>query len=164
MANPATISKALKSIDAELAKLRQRRVEILLRPLHRERRWLQARIEKINQVIVRALGKLRGDAKPAKRPAAKARGKRRRIRRSADELKKVALGVVEFVKSKGRAGVTAGEIKAVFGNLIPSPSQFVKRVWRGTASPKRTRQASTILRFVNAADAGVSSNCNRQAI
>jgi hypothetical protein len=164
MANLATISKALKSIDAELAKLRQRRVEILLRPLDRERRWLQARIEKINQVIVRALGKLRGDTKPAKELAAKARGKRRRIRRSADELKKVALGVVEFVKSKGRAGVTAGGDQSGIWKSHSKPVAVRKKVWRGAASPKRTRQASTILRFVNAADAGMSSNCNRQAI
>jgi hypothetical protein len=48
-------------------------------------------------------------------------------RRSADELKKVAQDVVEFVRSKGKAGVTPGEIKAAFGNLFPSPAQFVKK-------------------------------------
>jgi hypothetical protein len=144
MARPKqSIVKALKTIDTELAELRQKRVDLVLRPFYRERSRLYARIEKINQVVARALGKLRGESKIAKNPAVSAKGKGKRIRRSSRELKKIALGVVEFVKSKGKEGVTPKEIKAAFGNLFPSPSQFVKKYGgvqlRQKGPPKRPR-------------------------
>ncbi|MGD1090300.1 MAG: hypothetical protein ABR955_16475, partial [Verrucomicrobiota bacterium] len=49
------------------------------------------------------------------------------IRRSPEALKKIANGVVEFVKSAGKAGVVPTEIKKRFGQLVPTPAQFVKK-------------------------------------
>lgn len=127
MAKAAAITKALKTIDRELQTIRQRRVEAVLRPFHRERRKLQVRIEKINQLIARALGKLDRGATTVEAMAAKPVGKKKRVRRSSEKLKKIASKVVEFVKSKGKDGVTPGAIKSAFGNLAPSPLQFVKK-------------------------------------
>jgi hypothetical protein len=149
-----SIAKALRTIDLKLAELRKKRVEAVLRPLHRERRRLHARIEKINQVIVRARGKVREDEKVAKEPMVKANRGKKRTRRSSDGLKKVALRVVEFVKSKGKMGVKPKEIKAAFGNLVPPPRAICKKVWRSAASFQRTCQASAILCFVSAAITG----------
>lgn len=129
MTSPTTLSKALNAINTELESLRRKKVETILRPLHRERRKLQARVEKINQLIDRALGKtVTGKAVVSIRTT-KGKGTKgsKRTRRSAEELKKIAASVVEFVKSKGKTGVTPAEIKAAFGQLFPSPLQFVKK-------------------------------------
>ncbi len=129
MTSATTLSKALNAIKTELETLRRKKVEAILRPLHRERRKLQARVEKINQLIDRALGKAVVGKAIASIPATNGRGprSRKRIRRSGEELKKIANSVVEFIKSKGTAGVTPAEIKAAFGQLFPSPPQFVKK-------------------------------------
>jgi hypothetical protein len=122
-----SIVKALRTIDAKLATLRQEKVEAVLRPLHRERLQLEIRIEKVNQIIAQALGKLGGKPKTVEQRAVTLQKKGKRIRRSSEDLKKVAHGVFEFVKSKGKTGVAPKEIKASFGNLFPSPVQFVKK-------------------------------------
>jgi hypothetical protein len=127
MAKPTTLSRALKQIEAKLHELRQKKIKALLRPLQKERRKLEAKIAKINKVIGRALkgfeSAIRGDvASPVK-----VGRKRKRIRRGADDLKKIALGVVELVKTKRKEGVTPAEITAQFGKLAPSPFQFVKK-------------------------------------
>jgi len=58
-----------------------------------------------------------------------ARKSRKRIRRSPEQLEKVAGGVVTLIKSK-KDGVSAGEIIKNFGVLIPSTKEFVKK-WGG---------------------------------
>ena len=129
MTSATTLSKAIKAIKTELETLRRKKVEAIFRPLHRERRKLQARVEKIDHLIERALGKTVIEKAAVSIPTINGQGPRRRkrIRRGGEELKKIAGAVVEFVKSKGKAGVTPAEITAAFGKLLPSPPQFVKK-------------------------------------
>jgi hypothetical protein len=127
MARATSLTQALNSINSELETLRLKKVEAILRPLQRERAKLQARIGQIDRLVEGALGKATSrNAAPAVLTP-KPLGKRKRIRRSGDALKKIATSVVEFIKSKGSAGVTPAEIKAAFGQLFPSPLQFVKK-------------------------------------
>lgn len=69
----------------------------------------------------------RAATKPTASPAPKK--SKKRIRRSPEELKKLAGSVVALIKSK-KDGVSAGEIIKNFGVLIPGTKQFVKK-WSG---------------------------------
>jgi hypothetical protein len=127
MARATNLTKALNAINVEIEHLRKKKVDAILRPLHRERRKLEARIEKIDQLLNRAMGKLVDRRLEASISIKRGPKGKKRTRRSADDLKKIANRVLEFVKSKGKAGVTPAEIKAGFGQLFPSPLQFVKK-------------------------------------
>ena len=124
MKKATSLAKSLNAINAQLELLRKRRIQAVLRPLHRERKKLLSRLEKIDRMIGGALGEKKGAGQLAMTTISRGR---KRIRRSGNELKKIAGGVVEFIKSKGTAGVTPSEIKAAFGKLLPSPPQFVKK-------------------------------------
>jgi len=127
MPKAINITKALKAITSELEEMRVKKVKALIRPLENERRKLHTRVEQIDRLIDAALGQGRAslDGTPDSKP--KTTTRRKRIRRSGEALKKIADSVVAFIKSKGKEGVTAGDIKAAFGQLFPSPPQFVKK-------------------------------------
>lgn len=127
MAKTTTLSRALEEIESKLHELRQKKVNALLRPLQKERRKLEQKIGKINKIIGRALKGFESAIQGEAASPVKAARKRKRIRRGAGDLKKIALGVVELVKTKRKEGVTPAEITAAFGKLAPSPFQFVKK-------------------------------------
>ena len=76
-------------------------------------------------------GSSQSQSKPVTKPSASPAPKKskKRIRRSPEELKKLAGSVVAFIKSK-KDGVSAGEIIKNFGVLIPTTKEFVKK-WSG---------------------------------
>jgi len=124
MKKATSLAKSLDAINAQLELLRKRKIQAILRPLHRERKKLLSRLEEIDHTIGSALGERNGASQLAMKTIARGR---KRIRRSGNELKQIAGGVVEYIRSKGTAGVTPAEIKAAFGKLLPSPAQFVKK-------------------------------------
>ncbi len=108
-------------------------VERIVGRLRKRRDELTAEIELIDSQITRfdgigTGGKARKqetqEAEPASTRKKRRRGKR--IRRSREEIEALANEVVEFIKAKGKDGVSGTDIKARFGDLFPSVNAWLK--------------------------------------
>jgi hypothetical protein len=86
MKKATSLAKSLNAINTQLELLRKRKIQAILRPLHRERKKLLSRLEKIDHTIGSALGEKNGASQLAMKTIARGR---KRIRRSGDELKKI---------------------------------------------------------------------------
>ncbi len=101
MKKATSLAKSLNAINDQLELLRKKKIQAVLRPLHRERKKLLSRLEKLDRTIGSALGEKNGASQLAMKTIARGR---KRIRRSGNELKKIAggRGRIYQVKRNGR--------------------------------------------------------------
>lgn len=106
-------------------------VKAIVRKLNDRRSVLMEEIGEIDKHLTAMGGKIGRRAKPAASGSEAngasngvRQGKRRR--RSREDLVKMADEVVELIKTKGKEGATAKEIKEKFGNLLPSVNAWLK--------------------------------------
>jgi len=103
------LSKLSKPINGELKVLRKKRDQLSKEIDH---------LEGFLKEFFGATGKTKRSPKSRKK---------KRIRRSPEQLKKLASKVVDFIKAS-KGGVMAGEIKRKFGvDFLPSPKAFLKK-------------------------------------
>src|SRR4051794_39703249 len=70
-------------------------------------------------------------------------------RRSAEELRKLVGGIVEFVKSKGRGGAPSGEIKKTFPSITGAVGDFVSKCGGGAKLRKEGGRGASVRYFVD---------------
>ncbi len=98
---------------------------------------IDEQIDRLNELYRTATGK--NYINPSKgKDGGKGEGKGRR---SADQLKQQATELAEFIKSKGKDGATAAEVKGRFGKIIPSVKEFLGKYGDG-AKVKLTGERS----------------------
>jgi hypothetical protein len=83
-------------------------------------------VERLNELYHSATGRYYVSSKKDKAANADA-GDKRQGRRSSEELKAQAEEVVDYLKTKGRDGAKAGEIKERFGKLSPGVKPFIEK-------------------------------------
>lgn len=83
-------------------------------------------VERLNELYHSATGRYYVSSRKDK-PAEGTGGEGKQTRRSAADLKALAEEVADFLKSKGRDGATAGEMKERFGKLSPGVKPFVEK-------------------------------------
>ena len=82
-------------------------------------------VERLNELYHSATGRYYVSSKKDKAGAAPA--DKRQARRSGEDLKAQAEEVADYLKSKGREGARAGEIKERFGKMTPGVKAFVEK-------------------------------------
>jgi len=107
-------------------------VQKIVRRLKDRRDYLMAEVDEIDTHLTalgskrgrRAKARVKGDGSGIEPTGTKRKGKR--TRRSREELVQTAGEVVELIKGAGKEGATAKQIKAKFGNLLPSVNAWLK--------------------------------------
>jgi hypothetical protein len=112
----------------------------IVRRLKKRRHILMAEVELLDRKISRFGG---GRQQRDKVVGAVRKGKRKR--RSRVQLDEMAAGIIAFIKGKGKAGARGKEIKAKFGNLLPSVNAWLKTYSK--LKVKTTGEKSTMRYF-----------------
>jgi len=115
MARPFDLKKILAPVGGIISKLEKRRDQLAaeLQQVEGEISRLSGRTSR-----KRILSHENTDGTPTTR--------RKRVRRKREDLEALAHKIIEFIGSKGKAGASGGEIKAEFGNLLPSVNAWLK--------------------------------------
>ena len=132
MAKRFNLKKILAPVDDVVRKLKHRR-DVLMEEVN----LLQAELDRLG-------GRRR---KPGPKPEGTATqpGRKLRKRRTREQLKSMAAEIVEFVRGKGKEGASGNEIKAQFGDLLPSVNAWLKNY--STAKVKTTGSKSKMRYF-----------------
>jgi hypothetical protein len=123
-------------------------VKDIVRKLKDRRSYLMEEVDEIERHL-KAMGDRAGNGRRAKRDddateASNGIHKRKRSRRSREELVTIAGEIVELIRSKGKEGATAKEIKVKFGNLLPSVNAWLKNY---SAVKVKTTGAKSKMRY-----------------
>jgi len=113
MAKRFNLKKILAPVDDVVRKLKHRR-DVLMEEVN----LLEAELDR--------LGGRRRKPGPKPEGAASQPGRKVRKRRSREQLESMAAGIVEFIRGKGKEGASGNEIKAEFGDLLPSVNAWLK--------------------------------------
>jgi hypothetical protein len=100
--------------QAEIRRATEQRIEIIAE-----------QVERLNELYHSATGRYYVSSKKDKADAAPA--EKKQGRRSTEDLKAQAEEVADYLKSKGREGAKAGEIKERFGKLSPGVKPFIEK-------------------------------------
>jgi ElaB/YqjD/DUF883 family membrane-anchored ribosome-binding protein len=111
---------------------------------------LQAEIDRLQEELDRVVG--RNGSPATRRTAPKAESgpkpaRKRRGRRSSEEVNAQAREMIEYIRSKGREGATGKEITQKFGKILPSIKEFLNSRDAG-AKVKTKGAASNTVYFV----------------
>ena len=107
---------------------------------------LQSRYDRLTAgtVVRRGPGRPKGSSNASSaEPKAAKPGKKKRIRRTRDQLAKTAEEIFAFVKKGGSDGVKGSAIKKEFGTLLPSIKEFLKTYGGKTIKTKGQKAAMT---------------------
>ena len=125
--NVESLFKEVQSIGSRC----QQGIDELLREQAEIRRVAEQRVqdiaeqvERLNELYHSATGRYYVSSKKDKAEPA---GEARQIRRSGEDLKTLAESVVDFLKTKGREGARAGELKERFGKMSPGVKPFIEK-------------------------------------
>ena len=125
--NVESLFKEVQSIGSRC----QQGIDELLREQAEIRRAAELRVheiaeqvERLNELYHSATGRYYVSSKKDKPEPA---GEGRQARRSGEDLKTLAEEVVDFLKTKGREGARAGELKERFGKLSPGVKPFIEK-------------------------------------
>jgi len=144
-----TIATRIERLLKKTDRMKQQAVKGLLRTLKhidQERKTRTADLEEAAMLIVKRLAELGHAGSNANAAAAKAKRavqSKKRIRRSPDELKKYANGVVEYVKS--HQGCSGGDIRKTFPKVGQNVKGFVQQ--HGTGQKLRTVGKQSKMRY-----------------
>lgn len=133
MAKRFNLKKILAPVDDVVRKLKHRR-DVLMEEVN----LLEAELDRLG-------GRRR---KPGPKPegaAASQPGRKVRKRRSREQLESMAADIVKFIGGKGKEGASGNEIKAEFGDLLPSVNAWLKNY--STAKVKTTGSKSKMRYF-----------------
>jgi hypothetical protein len=126
--NVESLFKEVESIGSRC----QQGIDELLREQAEIRRATEQRlqviseqVDRLNELYHSATGRYYVSSKKDK--AEPDGGEGRKLRRSSEDLKAQAEEVADYLKSKGRDGAKAGEIKERFGKLSPGVKPFVEK-------------------------------------
>jgi len=116
----------------------------IISKLEKRRQYLAAELQVVEDQISRLSGRTSRKRTPSADNANGTPGTRRkRVRRSREDLEAMAQKIIDFIGSKGKAGASGGEIKAEFGNLLPSVNAWLKLYsktkFKTTGSKSKTR-------------------------
>lgn len=114
----------------------------IVRKLKSRRDELMGEVDLIDSQLARFGGGVAGNGRK-KQSTAAAPKRRGRKRRSRQDLEMIAQEVVQFIGGKGKEGVSGKEIKAQFGDLLPSVNAWLKNY--STAKVKTTGAKSRML-------------------
>jgi hypothetical protein len=127
--NVDSLFKEVQSIGSKC----QQGIDELLREQAEVRRAAEQRVqaiaeqvERLNELYHSATGRYYVSSRKDKAAAA-APAEGKRGRRSIEDLKAQAEDVADFLKSKGRDGATAAEMRERFGKLSPGVKPFVEK-------------------------------------
>jgi hypothetical protein len=122
MAKPfGHISRILAPLSEIIEKLKERRAL-----LEDQKRSVEAEIELIEGELARLNGG-HGRAKKGERAEPDKRGRGKRVRRTRDQVEAHAGQIVDYIRSKGKEGVSGREIKAKFGAVLPTVQAYLKQ-------------------------------------
>jgi hypothetical protein len=130
-----TITTRIQMLLKKTDRMKQQAVKGLLRTLKhidQERKKRTADLEDAAKLVMKQLGELGHVGTSSKAVTGKAKRtvtSKRRIRRSPDELKKLANGVVEYVKA--HPGCSGGEIRKTFPKVGQNIKGFVQQYATG---------------------------------
>ena len=122
MARSFDLKKVLAPVDDVVRRLKTRRDELLA-----EARLIDDQISRFSG----AKGSNGRSAQTFSNETERAKPRGSRKRRSRADLEAQAKDVVAFIADKGKDGVTGREIKAKFGDLLPSVNAWLKSYARG---------------------------------
>jgi hypothetical protein len=92
---------------------------------------------------------MNGVTKQASRPTRAKAGRKKRERRTPDQLQKEALSIVELVKSRGKDGADGKAIRSSFPKVGQSIKDFVKRYGKARL---QTQGTGVGMRYFSAKD------------
>jgi hypothetical protein len=145
----ANITTRIESLLKKTNRMKQQAVKGLLRTLKhidQERKKRTADLEEAAKLVVRQLaelGHVGGISRVAGTKAKRAASSKKRIRRSPDDLKKLANGVIAYVKAHPES--SGRDIRKTFSSVGQNIQSFVQQY--GTAGKLRTTGKKAGMRY-----------------
>ncbi len=135
---PITITTRVQRLLKQTERMRQQATKRLLRTLKQidqERKQRTADLEEAAKVVLKqlaemghiAVGTSKKTATKGRKTAITITGKRRRIRRSPEQLKAEAMQVLAMIKKTGKGGIGGGEIRKSFPGVGQNIKAFVEK-------------------------------------